>query len=208
MLQENNMPFKYAVALTGGIATGKSTVAGIFFRLGFRFIDADTIAHGVIETQHTAIAELFGANMIQGGRVDRKALGSVVFSDAQKRQALEALLHPLIREEIARHAAKQDSMSQPYLIDIPLFFEREMYPIERSIVVYAPRKIQIMRLMQREGYSQAEALQRLDAQMDIEDKRQRATWVIDNQGDLSELQAECERVRDAIHTDFGTIPTR
>ena len=188
------MTFEYAVVLTGGIATGKSTAATILTALGFGVIDADTIAHEVLDAQHETIGRMFGTGLIHGDRVDRKALGRIVFADNGKRRELETLLHPLIQQEIARQAAERDARQKPYFIDIPLFYERAAYPIERVVLVYAPRSLQITRLMTREGLSEAEALQRLDAQMDIEDKRHRATWVIDNTADLTRLQNECERI--------------
>jgi dephospho-CoA kinase len=188
------MAYEYAVALTGGIATGKSTASTIFRALGFAVIDADTIAHEILDTQHEQIAERFGAELVHRGRIDRRALGRIVFADARRLQELEALLHPLIQEEIARRAGELDALGEPYFIDIPLFYEKAAYPIERVVAVYAPRSLQIKRLMDREGLGEAEALQRLDAQIDIEDKRHRATWVIENTNDLTHLQNECERI--------------
>ncbi len=190
--------FKYAIALTGSIATGKSSVAKIFSDYGFEIIDADRVAHHTLDTQILKIAEIFGEIYIVDGKVDRKALGKLVFSDIQKRQALESLLHPLIQSEITSQAKALDRLEKPYLIDIPLFFELNRYAIKRSIVVYAPRQIQLERLMQREGYTQAEAQSRIDTQMDIEQKRALATWVIDNSGDREQLKKECQRVRDLI----------
>ena len=193
------MAYEHAVALTGGIATGKSTTANIFRERGFPIIDADTIAHEVLEQEREAVARLFGPQVIAAdGRVDRPALGTIVFGDAERRRELEGLLHPKIEARIAQEADALDALAQPYLIDIPLFYEREAYPIERVIVVYAPRALQLRRLMARNGLSETEALQRLDAQMDIETKRQRATWVIDNTRDLPHLQRECERVAAAM----------
>jgi dephospho-CoA kinase len=188
------MAFEYAVVLTGGIATGKSTAATILETLGFGVIDADTIAHEVLDAQHKTIGRMFGTSLIHGGRVDRKALGRIIFADSEKRRQLEALLHPLIQQEIERRAAEWDAYQQPYFVDIPLFYELADYPIERVVVVYASRKLQMARLMAREGLSEAEALQRLNAQMDIEEKRHRATWVIDNSADLARLQNECKRI--------------
>jgi len=192
------MAFDYAIALTGGIATGKSTATQMLASRGFRFIDADTIAHAVLDTQHAAVGEMFGQELIHEGRVDRKALGAIVFANPTKRRELESLLHPLIQEEIAAKAVKEDALGKPYLVDIPLFFEREAYPIQQVAVVYAPRELQIRRLMVRNGLSETEALRRLDAQMDIEEKRRRATWVIDNTGDHAALERECERVTQLI----------
>ena len=93
------MAFKYAVVLTGSIATGKSTVSKMLTASGFHIIDADQIAHKILDEQYQAIAEMFGETLIRDGRVERKALGSIVFADSAKRKALEALLHPLIYDE-------------------------------------------------------------------------------------------------------------
>ena len=190
--------FKYAIALTGGIATGKSSVAKLFNAWGFEIIDLDTVAHQVLDGQQEKISELFGATCITRGRVDRRALGKQIFSDIKKRKKLEALLHPLIRQEAVRKAHILDAFGKPYLVDIPLFFELHSYPIARSIVAYAPRKIQLQRLMRRDEYSTQEAAQRIDAQMSIETKKKQATFVIDNSGDLAQLESECRRIRDLI----------
>jgi len=197
------MAFKYAVVLTGGIATGKSTAISLLSLYGFRFIDADKIAHEMLDKNADKIAELFGPEYIIDGKVDRAKLGRLIFADKAKREALEALLHPLIYDEIARLSEEQDRFKKPYIIDIPLFFEGDRYPVEKSIVVYAPRQIQLERLVKREGFSEEEALQRIDSQMDIEEKRKRASYVIDNSGDLKQLQQECDRVKDQILSDFS-----
>ncbi len=196
------MAFEYAVALTGGIATGKSTATMLLSLYGFRFIDADKITHEILDTNFDKIADLFGTEYINGGRVDRGKLGKLVFADKVKRQDLEALLHPLIYDEIARQSEEQDRFEKPYIVDIPLFFEGDRYPIERSVVIYTPAQKQLERLMKRDGYSEEEALRRINSQMDIEAKRERATYVIDNSSDLKQLQRECDRVKDAILSDF------
>ncbi len=198
------MAFEHAVVLTGGIASGKSTAGALLSMLGFRIIDADAIAHKVLQEQAPCIAELFGREYLDAeGKVDRKALGSLVFADASARRELEAIVHPPIREEIRRQSEEQERFAKPYLIDIPLFYETGDYPVEKVVVVYAPRSTQRERLVQREGLSEAEAEARLDAQLDIEEKRRRATWVIDNSGDLKQLQWECERVREEILKAFS-----
>jgi len=196
------MAFEYAVVLTGSIATGKSTVCKLFAALGFHIIDADLIAHQILEEQSEKIAEMFGEGLIAGGKVDRKALGAIVFSDNEKRKALEALLHPLIYTEIARLSTKEDCLAKPYLVDIPLFFEGGRYPIERSLVVYTTTEQQLERLMNRDGYSRQEALDRIATQMPVEEKRKRATYVIDNSGTLTHLKEECIRIHKAIIKDF------
>jgi len=196
------MAFEYAIVLTGGIATGKSTVARCFGRAGFAIIDADEIAHAVLDTQAEKIVEMFGDTLVKNGKVDRKALGSIVFSDQAKRKDLEALLHPLIYKEIEYLSKKLDSIQKPYIVDIPLFFEGGRYPIKKAIVVYTPKELQLKRAILRDGYSEEGALKRIAAQMDIEQKRELATYVIDNSGDREALKRECEHVKEKILGDF------
>jgi len=196
------MLFKYAIALTGSISTGKSSAVEILKQKGFHVIDADSVAHEVLNNKHQDIAKIFGKEFIVDGNVDRKALGSMVFADQEKRKTLEALLHPHIYDEIVRKATKLDKRSEPYIVDIPLFFEGGRYAIENVIVVYATKEQQLKRLIEREGYSEEEALSRIDAQIDIEEKRQNATYVIDNSGNMKQLQNETERIRENILGDF------
>ncbi len=196
------MSFSYAVVLTGSIATGKSTAAGILKTLGFDIIDADSVAHKVLNQEHKSIASLFGAHLVNNREVDRKALGKIVFSDEKNRKALEALLHPLIYTEIERLSNTLDQKHQPYLIDIPLFFETTRYPIEKSIVVYTPEALQEERLIQRDNATAVEAQKRMGMQISIEEKIKKASYVIDNSGTLAQLERECKRVKDEILKDF------
>jgi len=197
------MAYEHAVVLTGGIATGKSTATALLQLYGFRVIDADTIAHTMLDRHAEEVAARFGSEFLTPeGKVERKALGAHVFAHPDERKALEGILHPPIREEIERQSEAQERLGKPYLIDIPLFFESGEYPIAKSVVVYTPRPIQLKRLMERDGLSEEEALARIDAQMDIEEKRRRATWVIDNSGDLKQLSRECERVKEEILNSF------
>jgi dephospho-CoA kinase len=196
------MAFEYAIALTGSISTGKSTVSKILASYGFTVIDADTIAHQMLDEQHQKIGEMFGTNIVHNKKVDRKTLGAIVFADVSKRKKLEALLHPLIFDRIKQLSKEEDRLKKPYLIDIPLFFENGRYPIEKSLVVYANKEAQLERLMQRDGYSKKEALSRIETQMDIEEKRKRATYVIDNSGDLNHLQNECKKIKEIITGEF------
>jgi dephospho-CoA kinase len=197
------MAFAYAVALTGGIATGKSSVARMFEADGYRVIDADKVAHAVLEDQKEKIAEMFGEAMVKEGYVDRKALGAVVFADPLKRKKLEQLLHPLIYEEIEAQAKTEDAKRKPYIVDIPLFFEGKRYPIARSLVVYAPQKIQIERAVARDGLDREAVLERIAAQIDIEEKRYMGDFVIDNSGDQNQLRIEYERIKEAIEKEFA-----
>ena len=196
------MAFEYAIALTGSIATGKSSVSQYFLNNGFHSIDADKVAHKILDEQAKTIAKMFGKSLIEKGKVNRKALGKIVFSDAQKRDSLESLLHPLIYDDIEKQAEVLDRLQNPYLVDIPLFFEGNRYPIAKSIVVYAPKEEQLKRLMLRDGYNKEEALQRIDAQIDIEEKRKKATYVIDNSFHKDVLKEQCLQIKEKIIKDF------
>ncbi len=186
------MALQYAIALTGSIATGKSTVASLMALNGMRVIDADSISHEILEANAAWVKENFGETFIKNGKVDRASLGKLIFCDPQAKSKLENFLHPLIRAEIEARALKQESFRFPYLIDIPLFFESRAYNIEESVVVYTPSELQLERFMKRNGFSKEESLKRIASQMPIDEKKARATWVIDNSKDLKHLQREVE----------------
>jgi len=190
------MVFKHAIVLTGGIATGKSTVVQFFVEEGFRIIDADKVAHLMLDLHYDKIAELFGTKYVIDAKVNRKALGGLIFAEPKEKLRLEKLLHPLIFSEIERQALELDRLKELYIVDIPLFFESKgRYPIEKSIVVYAPKEKQLERLMKRDGSSNIEAQQRIDSQLPIEEKKDLSTYLIDNSKDLKNLQQECVRVK-------------
>jgi len=196
------MVFDYAIALTGSIATGKSSVASIFKEYGFKIIDADRVAHNILDREYKKIEKLFGSEYISEKSVNRKYLGSLIFSNKEAKKMLEALLHPLIYNEIERLSTSLEQKKQPYLIDIPLFFESNRYPIEKTIVVYTPKEIQLKRLMLRDNFSKEEALSRINAQIDIEIKKEKATYLIDNSKDLITLQQECDKITKKILYNF------
>ena len=186
------MAYEYAIALTGSIATGKSTVASLLALNGMRVIDADTISHEILDNSALWVEETFGKEYLSGTKVNRSKLGSHIFSDAEAKKVLEAYLHPKIRAEIEKRSEAQDKFAFPYLIDIPLFFENNNYPIKESVVVYTPQDIQLERFMKRNGYSKEESLKRIASQLPIDEKKEKATWVIDNSKNLKHLQNEVE----------------
>jgi len=186
--------YDYAIALTGGISTGKSSVAEIFTALGYDIIDADKISHEILDEQHSAISEEFGEDYVRDGKVVRKKLGALIFGDESAKDFLEKLLHPLIRDKIEQVAALLDEKKKSYLIDLPLFYETNRYNIDDVIVVYVPKDTQLERLMSRDGSSREDALARIDSQIDIELKRQKATYVIDNSGSRDELLNSCREI--------------
>ncbi len=196
------MAFKFAIALTGGIATGKSTVASLLALNGMRVIDADAISHKILDDSYAWVEETFGSEYVKNFKVDRALLGSMIFSNTDAKQILEEFLHPKIRAEIEKQSIKQDGFKFPYLIDIPLFFENGAYDIKESVVVYTPSDVQLERFMKRNGYSKEESLKRIASQMPIDEKKQKATWVIDNSKKLKHLQKECEEFVDKIKAKY------
>ncbi|MCT7616461.1 dephospho-CoA kinase [Aliarcobacter butzleri] len=190
----SNDLFKNAIALTGGISTGKSTVCNLLKLHGFLTIDADKIAHKLLDENSSKIEEMFGKEYVENGKVLRKELGKIIFSNEENKLKLEALLHPLIKEEIIKESKIYEEQNKPYFLDIPLFFEKMHYPISKSLVIYTPKELQIQRLMKRDNIDEKEAKLKISNQMDIEEKRKLANIVIDNSKDLKHLQNEVERV--------------
>ncbi len=195
-MQNDN--FKYAIALTGGIATGKSTTASLFMLHGFLTIDADKIAHKLLDENNWAIADMFGTRYVKDGKVIRKKLGDLIFNNQEEKKKLETFLHPLIKQQIIKEASLFEEKKKPYLIDIPLFFETNNYDIKNSLVIYTPKELQVKRLMDRDNCIEEEALSKINNQMDIEEKKLLATFVIDNSKDLKNLQNEVERIKKEI----------
>ena len=190
----SNDLFKNAIALTGGISTGKSTVCNLFKLHGFLTIDADVIAHRLLDENSNKIAAMFGEQYVQNGKVLRKELGKIIFSNEENKLKLEALLHPLIKEQIIKESKIFEEQNKPYFVDIPLFFEKMSYPIPKSLVIYTPKELQIQRLMKRDNIDENEAKLKISNQMDIEEKRKLANMVIDNSQNLKHLQNEVERI--------------
>lgn len=177
------------IGLTGGIATGKSTVSAILENAGAVIIDADRIARMVVKKNMPAYRQIlakFGKSvLLPDGEIDRTALGKVIFNDPQKKQLLNTIVHPYVRKETDRQL-KQLEKNNPdalVILDIPLLFEAGMgSDLSEVIVVYAPEPIQVKRLMKRDHISHADAMARVRSQMPIEEKKKLATMVIDNSG--------------------------
>jgi dephospho-CoA kinase len=176
------------IGLTGGIATGKSTVAALLAARGAAVIDADVLAREVLVPGAPAFAdvvEAFGTGVLgESGAVDRAALGAVVFADQQLRAALERITHPRISALMQERILDALQSEAPLVVaDIPLLFERHRdEAFEGTMLVYAPPAIQLQRVRERDGLDDIEAQRRLVAQLPIDEKRARATWVIDNSG--------------------------
>lgn len=183
------------IGLTGGIASGKSTVSALLVNKGARLVDADVIAREVMLPGHkvlAAVVEHFGEDILfPDGTLNRVKLGDIVFNDPEALKALNQLTHPAIRQEIKERmlTMEQEDPGKLILVDIPLLFESRLESLFKEIiVVYVPREVQITRLMERNKLSLEEAEARLKAQMDIELKRSKANYIIDNSGDLAHTE--------------------
>ena len=199
------MKFNHAYVMTGGIATGKSTVCSLLKMHGFSLIDADVIAKEQLEDSKSELREVFGDEIFDGTQINRKKLANIIFASSEQREKLNALIHPKVRAEITRQAEIKEKFELPYLMDIPLFFESGDYDCKMSMVVYTPKNIQLDRLVKREGFALEEAKRRVNAQIDIEEKKKRADWVVDNSKDLKHLQNEVEKFVDYIREQYDGI---
>ena len=187
------------VGLTGGISSGKSTVSSYFKQLEIPVIDADEVARKVVEPNSQGAREIrkaFGSDVFEeDGSLNRQKLGALIFSNAENRQKLDDLLQPLIKimilDEIEEYRQKGENM---IVLDLPLLFEKHYEKLcEEIIVVYIPKELQLERLMRRNQYTKQEALSRIDSQLSIEEKRKRATVLLDNQGTIQQLYQQVEQ---------------
>lgn len=173
--------------LTGGIGTGKSTVAAIFAEAGAVIIDADEIARDVVAKGRPAwcrIVAHFGRDvLLPDGFIDRKKLGAIIFNDARQKMHLDRIVHPYVIAETDQKL-KEIERVQPQavvILDVPLLIEAGMHSdLDEVIVVYTPEAVQLQRLMLRDRLTAAEGLARIRSQMPIEEKKMHATVVIDN----------------------------
>jgi len=187
------------IGLTGGIATGKSTVAAMLEERGAAIVDADELAHAVAQPGQAAfdaIVARFGSDiLLPDGTLDRAHLARIVFADEAARRELEAITHPRVRELIAervREAIKAGA--EVVVVDIPLLFESGRdSQFAGVLVVYASPDVQLLRLRERSGLDDDEARARLAAQLPIDEKKVRATWVIDNSGSRSSTRDQVSR---------------
>jgi dephospho-CoA kinase len=194
------------VGLTGGLASGKSTVAGMFRTLGAFHVDADRIAHSLIAPGGRAcdaVVARFGQGIVGAdGAIDRKALAGVVFTDPAARAALNAIVHPLVREEIARaiaeHAGSPDA-APVALVDAALLVETGLHRDLDVLVVVACRpETQVARAVSRGGMTETEARSRIAAQAPVDVKRAAADHVIDTDTSIVETERQVRAVWNAL----------
>lgn len=198
----------YFLGLTGGIATGKTTVSQMLAQQGIPIIDGDQVAHQVLANNQSVqeqIQATFGKQLVQNGQVDRAALGKLVFGNQAALAQLNAITAPVIRETIMTEMAQAKAHQVPLIVlDLPLLYEQHYETVcDGVLVVYLPVEKQLARLMARNRLSREDALKRINSQASLAGKRDRADFVIDNQGSLDQLKAQLKTVLEGVRHKSG-----
>jgi len=198
------------LGLTGGIASGKSSVSRIFRELGITVIDADVLARKAVEPGQpawTQVVSEFGRDIqLPSGELDRKKLGALVFSDEKRRRRLEEIIHPRVREMmLAERERLRSAGAEIAVYDVPLLYEKNLASqFDAVIVVDCLEELQLARLMARDALSEDQARARLSAQMPLAEKRRLADYVIENNAGFDELR---ENVRRVLKKIISTKPS-
>ena len=200
------------VGLTGGIATGKSTVSTMFAHLGAKVVDADLLAREVVMPGQPALARIvseFGPDVLQAdGSLDRKRLGAIVFADGDKRRRLEEITHPAIRARQQRILSvyEEEGFEGIVVWDVALLIETSAAKsMDRVVVVIADADIELARLMARDGFSEDEARRRIASQMPLSEKVKVADHVIDNSGARPETERRVGEVYRTLLADLAGL---
>ncbi|WP_062047810.1 dephospho-CoA kinase [Bacillus sp. JCM 19034] len=184
------------IGLTGGIASGKSTVSEMFRNFGFPIIDADLIAREVVEPGSVGlnrIVEHFGQNILMDdGSLNRARLGQIIFANDEKRNSLNRITHPLIRERMEEEKERLLKNGVSTIVyDIPLLYESNLFHlVDKVLLVYVDQKTQLKRLMNRNQLNKREAMKRIQSQLSLEQKKERADAIIDNAGSVDETKKQ------------------
>ncbi len=196
--------------LTGGIATGKSTVSAMLSHLGCRVTDADQLARDVVapgQPAHAAVVAEFGAEVLQpDGYLDRKRLGAIVFADAERRKRLEAITHPAIRTRWDRilRVYEEEAFAGIVFWDAALLYETGGARLmEKMVVVFAEPAVQVERLIARDICSEADARARIASQMPVAEKAKLADYVVDNSGTRADTERQVRAVHQALLADLA-----
>jgi dephospho-CoA kinase len=187
------------VGLTGGVGSGKSTVGGMLRELGADVVDADEATHAVYEPGspgYDTVVREFGQDFVRDGRIDRSKLGDLVFRDGDARRRLNAIVHPMVREWMAKRTAEAAERGADLVVqDVPLLFENSLEKLFSSVIlVYVPEEVQVERLVAGRGFTPERARAVIAAQMPIESKRGLAQHVINNSGTLDDTRAQVTAV--------------
>jgi dephospho-CoA kinase len=186
------------VGLTGGIGSGKSTISSLLEGKGAIIIDADAIVREVQLPGSAVLTELvakFGAGVLAAdGSLDRQAVANIVFTDPEALKALNAIVHPAVGKEMNRRMIEQRTTDHVVILDIPLLTENPREGLQGKIVVDVPVEVQVVRLVQYRGFDEADARARISRQATREQRLATADFVVDNSGDLADLQPQMDKL--------------
>lgn len=193
------------IGITGSIASGKSTVTRYLREQGYQIIDSDDIVHKLYEEDNVIkkIVSSFSSEILENGKVDRKKLGQIIFNNKDKRLILNSIIHPFvikkIKEKTSSYKGKHDNL---IFVDIPLLYEENLeHLVDKVIVIYLNQTKQIKRLMVRDSIDEEYAIKKIKASMNLEVKKAKADYVIDNSFDLSNTYKETDEVLRRIRNE-------
>lgn len=188
------------IGITGGIASGKSSVSQYLKELGFTVVDADVASRAVVEPGEEAylqVVKAFGEDLLlSDGNIDRAKLGSIIFHDQEKRLLLNSIVHPAVRNWMRVETEKALATgAETVFMDIPLLFESKLtFMVEKTLLIYVDESVQLERLMNRNALTKSDALARIRSQMPLKDKKALADAVVDNNGDIEETKKQVDEV--------------
>ncbi len=198
------------LGLTGGIASGKSTVSQVFKRLGAYIIDADKVAHEIVEPGNPAwrdVINRFGDDILNSdSTIDREKLGDMVFGNPELLDALNKITHPRVMEKFKDelHCIRANNPDAIVIMEVPLLYETHLERLcDQVIVVWVDRETQIKRLMLRDKINEGAAIKRIDSQMELDEKAKKADYVIDNRHTIEETTKIATKYYNEINSDLA-----
>lgn len=198
------------IGLTGSISTGKSTVSKIFIKYGIPVIDSDKIAREIVEPQKKAwkqIVEYFGQDILHTDTsINRKKLGEIIFDSIEKKKVLEEITHPIIFAEIHQIVKMLEKEHSIIVVDVPLLYEANVQNMfDKIIVVYVEKEEQLLRLIKRDKISKENANLRINAQLDINNKKEKADILINNNLSEKETEKQVKEIIDFLHKELDKL---
>lgn len=184
------------IGITGGIASGKTTVDQMILKEGYQVIDSDKIAHELLKEPSviSKLIETFGSEIVENGSVNRKQLGELTFRYPAKLQQLNSIVHPLVKMRIKEELAK-NPLEQLIFVDVPLLYEAHMeHDFDYIIVIYIPERLQLERLMKRDDITNEYAITKMSRQLSIEEKITKADFIVYNDGTLEATLEQVHRI--------------
>ncbi|NLK62060.1 MAG: dephospho-CoA kinase [Fusobacteria bacterium] len=179
------------IGLTGGIATGKSTVSSYLKKMGYKVIDTDEISSEIIENKVIIdnIIKEFGSGILSGKKIDKKKLKKIIFEDEEKRKILNSIMHPEIISKVKLKIKEFSLNNELLIVDMPLLYEVSFEnEVNKVIVVYLPFEIQLQRVMSRDNMDYNDSCNAIRSQMSLKEKVDKADYILDNSGTLEELK--------------------